>query len=73
LQPDRVVVSNGTAFGCVLMKDLRKGYTRTFFFLFEEISSLCKAYFVGPDKRIKPRLSQALTRDARVIQEHATA
>jgi hypothetical protein len=35
------------------------------FFLFEETSPSRKAYFVGPGEGVKPRLSQALTRDAR--------
>jgi hypothetical protein len=36
-----------------------------FFFGFEETSSPRKAHFVGPDERVKPRLSQVFTRDAR--------
>jgi hypothetical protein len=35
-----------------------------FFFEFEEILSFWKAYFVGPDKKIKPRLFKALTKNA---------
>ena len=35
-----------------------------FFFGFEETPSL-KTYFVGSDERVKPRLSQTLTRDLR--------
>jgi len=39
--------------------------TNIFFFLFEEMSPPQKAHFVGPGEGVKPRLSQALTKDAR--------
>jgi len=47
-----------------LKKGLICGYS-DFFFGFEETSPPRKAHFVGPGERVKPRLSQALTRDAR--------
>jgi len=37
-----------------------------FFFGFEETSSPRKVYFVGSGEGVKPRLSQALTRGARL-------
>jgi hypothetical protein len=36
-----------------------------FFFLDSRKPTLQKAHFVGPDERVKPRLSQTLTRGAR--------
>jgi len=36
-----------------------------FFFWIQGNPTLRKAHFVGPDERVKPRLSQALTRGAR--------
>jgi len=38
---------------------------RFFFFWIRGNLTLRKAYFVGSGERVKPRLSQALTRDAR--------
>jgi hypothetical protein len=37
----------------------------TFFFWIQGNPTLRKAHFVGLDERVKPRLSQTLTRDAR--------